>query len=127
MAWLRWLAVGLAGLEAGFMTFDGIRALVTGDYITPKGGEYSGQLGPWTRVVELVGIAPRSTLMKAIFIVYGLLWLAIILAFALKASWAWTTMLVLAVGSLWYLTFGTVVSALVIALLFVQGVRDVYR
>lgn len=124
---LRWLVVGLAGLEAGFMAFDGTRALVTGDYITPKSGEYAGQLGPWTRLVELVGMAPRSTLMKSIFVIYGFAWLLVIVAFALKASWAWNAMLVLAVGSLWYLVFGTIASALVIALLFVPSIRDVYR
>lgn len=36
-------------------------------------------------------------------------------------------MLVVAIGSLWYLVFGTIASAVVIALLFVPAVRDAYR
>jgi hypothetical protein len=36
-------------------------------------------------------------------------------------------MLVLAVGSIWYLTIGTVVSVAISILLFVPAVRDLYR
>ena len=67
MAWLKWIIVLLAVTEAGWMTFDGLRALVVGDYVTPKTGEWAGQLGPWSRLVSAVGIEPRSTLMKCIF------------------------------------------------------------
>lgn len=123
----RWLVAAVAALEAGFMALDGTRALLTGDYITPRSGDHAGQLGPWARLVELIGIAPRSTLMKSIFVAYGSVWLLVIAAFALKASWAWTAMLALAIGSLWYLVFGTVASLIVIALLFVPSIRDAYR
>ena len=75
MGWLRWLVIALALAEAGWMAFDGIRALVVGDYVTPRSGSYAGQLGPWARLVSAVGIGPRSTLMKAVFAVYGLAWL----------------------------------------------------
>lgn len=48
MTWLRWVVVGLVVFEAGYMVFDGSRALVVGDYITPRSGRTLGQLGPWT-------------------------------------------------------------------------------
>jgi len=38
----------LAAVEAGWMLFDGSRALIVGDYVTAKSGPYAGQLGPWT-------------------------------------------------------------------------------
>jgi hypothetical protein len=61
---LGWVVVLLAGVEAGWMVADGARALVIGDYRTPARGRHAGQLGPWAGLVQLVGIPPRSTLMK---------------------------------------------------------------
>jgi hypothetical protein len=69
---LKYLILFLAFLNAGYMAFDGTKALVTGDYIRPKTGEYAGQLGPWTKLVTKIGIDPMSTLMKSIFLVFGI-------------------------------------------------------
>ena len=51
MHWLRWIIAALALVEADWMTFDGARALIVDDYVTPKAGGYVGQLGPWTKLV----------------------------------------------------------------------------
>lgn len=104
-------------VEAGWMAFDGGRALVVGDYVTPKSGEYAGQLGPWSKVVRAVGIQPRSTLMKSIFFVYGVLWLVMAGAYVIGVSWSWWGMLLLAAGALWYLPFGTLLSVVQLVLL----------
>ena len=109
----------LALIEAGWMLFDGARALIVGDYITPRSGPYAGQLGAWSRVVSAVGIEPRSTLMKSIFAVYGALWLLVIAAFLLGRPWARPAMLTAAAGALWYLPAGTLLSAVQIVLLLV--------
>lgn len=114
---LHKIVILLALLQAGWMAFDGARALIVGDYVTPSSGEYAGQLGPWANLVAAAGIEPRSTLMKTIFVVYGVFWLIVISFFAQKQRWAWTAMLIAAVGSLWYLPFGTVSSMIQIALL----------
>ena len=63
-----WLAVALVVFDASWMGFDGARAFVLGDYITPGG---AGQLGPWAAVVGALGVDPRSDLIQAIFVVYG--------------------------------------------------------
>jgi hypothetical protein len=110
----------LAFIEAGWMVFDGARALLIGDYVTPRTGPYAGQLGAWSRVVSAVGIAPRSTLMKSIFTAYGALWLAAIAAFLLGRAWGWTAMLLAAVGALWYLPVGTALSVVQIGVLLVM-------
>jgi len=123
MHWLRWVVVILALLDAGYMTVDGARALLTGDYITPKTGEYAGQLGPWTQLVRTIGIEPRSTLMKSLFTAYGVIWLIITFCFALKFPWAWWAMLLAAVGSLWYLWIGTLSSIIQIMLLLLLAAR----
>ena len=120
---LRWVIVFLGLSEAGFMAFDGVRALITGEYTTPKEGPYAGKLGPWTRLVSAVGIEPRATFMKCIFVGYGVLWLGIIAGYARGAAWAWKAMLFASIGSLWYLVFGTLTSSILLALLLLRGAR----
>jgi hypothetical protein len=117
---MRWLIAALVVLSAGWMLFDGARALIVGDYVTPKSGDHAGQLGPWAKVVQAAGILPRSTLMKFIFVLYGLAFLAIATAFLLEVSWAWWGMLIMAVFGLWYLPFGTLINIIIIILLFVS-------
>ena len=107
---VRWVVVVLATLEAGWMLFDGTRALLVDDYV--------GQtVGPWRHLVEPLGIKPESTLMKSIFVAYGAAWLAATAAYARRSARAESAMLVAAAGSLWYLVVGTVLSAVQLALL----------
>ena len=120
MHWSNWVIVTLTVIEAGWMAYDGSRALIVGDYVTPKSGQYAGQLGPWSKVVAAVGIAPRSTLMKVIFAIYGFAWLLIMVLFIMKVPWAKWAMLAAAVGALWYLPFGTLCSAIQIVLLLLK-------
>ena len=119
MKLLRSIIIILALLQAGWMTFDGARAFVVGDYVTPTSGEYAGQLGPWSKVAQAVGIEPRSVLMKGIFVIYGVAWLIIISSFAQKQPWTWWAMLIAAIGTLWYLPVGSASSLIQIALLIV--------
>ena len=104
-------------MEAGWMVYDGNRALYAGDYLTPRTGPHAGELGPWAKVVKVAGIEPRSILMKGLFVGYGTVWLFIIALFALKKSLTWDLMLLAAIASLWYLPVGTVCSVLQILLL----------
>lgn len=126
MEWLRWVVVSLATVDASYMVVDAVHALTRGDYITPRSGEHAGQLGPWARLVSAVGIEPRGTGLKVAFVVYGLVWLAVTVAFALEQGWAWVAMLALAIGSLWYLVPGTLLSAAMIVLLLLPSVRETY-
>ena len=123
MHWAGWIVVGLALFLAGWFAFEGGRALVVGDYITPKSGQHAGQLGPWSKVVSAVGIEPRSTLMKSIFLVFGMVWIGITICFILKLHWAWWAMLIAAGGSLWYLPFGTLLGIVQIILLLLPPLR----
>ena len=65
--------------------------------------------------------------MKTFFVIYGAIWIAVTVAFAFEQPWSWLAMLLLALGSLWYLTVGTIVSIVVTILLFVPAVWDLYR
>jgi hypothetical protein len=113
----RWLVIVLGVLRGGWMTFDGIRALVIGDYMTPLAGPYAGKLGAWSKVVSYVGIEPRSMIMKLIFVVVGLGTLLTAAALAMDVSWATRGMLVLAVATLWFAPFGTLTAVLQLGLL----------
>jgi hypothetical protein len=110
MHWLAWVALLLAFFDGGWLAFDGGRALVVGDYVTPRSGRYARQLGPWAKLVSAIGIDPRSTLMKSIHLFLGLTWLVVMFCFALRLPWAWWGMLVCAIAGLWYLPFGTLLS-----------------
>ena len=120
---LGWLVVVLALLLGGWLTFDGCRALVIGDYVTPRSGAYAGQLGPWAKLVSAVGLDPRSTGVKATHVLLGIAWLVGATAFAIRAPWAWTGLMACAVLSLWYLPFGTLIAVVQIVLLFTPALR----
>jgi len=120
---LGWVVIVLALVEAGWLTFDGTRALVVGDYVTPKSGPHAGQLGPWSKVVAAAGIEPRSTLMKSFHLGLGAAWLVVIACYAMRMPWARPGMLVCAVLGLWYLPVGTVLSVLQIVLLCLPALR----
>ncbi len=122
--WSAWLVGGLVLLNGGWMAFDGGRALVVGDYVTPKTGQLAGALGPWSKIVAGVGIGPRSTLMKCIFLAYGFAYLAATAAFLLGASSAWWAIVVLAALGLWYIPFGTLINVVVIILLLLPPMRS---
>lgn len=115
--WLPRIVLLLALLEAGWLAFDGSRALIVGDYVTPRSGPHAGQLGLWSKLVAAAGIEPRSRLMKGIHVGLGIAWLAVAVAYAVGESWAWSGMLVCAVLGLWYLPVGTVLSLAQIVLL----------
>ena len=108
----------MAFLNASYMLFDGSRALITGDYIRPKTGEYAGKLGPWTTIVEKAGIDPMSTAMKSVFVVFGLAGIFFSGAYALNFDWAFRALLILNICSLWYWVFGAISSIIQLLLMF---------
>ena len=115
--WSTWLSVLLIASTACWMFFDGTRALIVGDYITPQSGEFAGQLGPWSNLVQAIGIEPHSVWMKLIFIIQGLGTLAVVFSYILNKSWAWTSLLIAMLLGLWYLPIGTLVNLIALILL----------
>ena len=119
MDWKNWVIVTLVVFTGGWMLFDGARALILGDYVTPKSGEYSGQLGPWSNLVKAIGVEPRSTFMKSIFVAYGLIALAAAVCLVAKTSWSNTFLVIVCILGLWYLPIGTVANVVALLLLWV--------
>ena len=62
--------------------------------------------------------------MKLIFVVYGLSWLVMIVCFARGIGWAWWGMMAAAIGSLWYLPFGTLLAVIQMILLLLPPLRS---
>lgn len=116
---LKWIIIVSATVNFGFMAFDGLRAFTIGDYVRPQSGEHVGQLGPWSKVVRAVGIGAESTLMKGLFVLWGLAGLTITFCFALNLEWAWTGLLIVSISALWYLVPGTALNVLQIILLVI--------
>jgi hypothetical protein len=112
----KWIVAILALLEAGWMTFDGLRAHLTGSYTTGS-GEYAGQLGPWASIVSAVGINPLSVGMRWLFFIYGASWIVVTICFLLNLRWTKWAMIIAAIGSLWFLPFGTLLSVVQIVVL----------
>ena len=111
-AWVRWPTIGLAALSCGWMLTDGVRAMITGEY-----ARMDGELGPWTGVVETVGIDPNGTAMKIGFVAYGCLQLAAAGGYLAHRRWGRPAVAVAAAGSLWYLVLGTASGVIQLALL----------
>ncbi|MGW1616621.1 hypothetical protein ACWCQZ_45820 [Streptomyces sp. NPDC002285] len=123
MHWPGWVVLTLVAIIGGWMLFDGLHALVSGDFVTPNSGEHAGQLGPWAGLLSAAGLDPRSTLVKVAFVGYASAYLAAGIAFAARAQGAWWAVFVLAALGLWYLPFGTVANLAVIALVLTPALR----
>ena len=115
--WPFFALLAIAIVLGGWMLLDGLRAFFRGDYLTPKSGEYAGQLGPWAGLLQRVGIAPRSALAKGLHVAVGAAWLVSAAGLWLVASWWRISMTGAALFSLWYLPFGTLGALIVWALL----------
>ena len=124
MKTLRWIVIILAVLNFGFMTVDGSRALIVGDYFRPETGEYAGQLGPWATIVSAIGINPESGLMKGIFIAWGGLGLILTVSFAMRVRRADRALLFFNLASFWYLVAGTLSSVLQVIFLLILRFKN---
>lgn len=118
------IIVGIAFLLGSWLTFDGTRAWMTGNYTTAKTGPHAGQLGPWSRVVTALGVDPRSQPIKILHVGLGLLWLLGMISFTLQPAVGWWTLLVGSILTLWYLPFGTVLGVIELCLLFLPAIRE---
>ncbi len=121
---LKWIILALALFQGGWLVFDGGRALIVGDYVTPRSGPRAGQLGAWSRIVSALSLEPRSTFIKCLHLFLGVTWLVAMMVFALRPAAGWWVIFGCAAASLWYLPVGTCMSIVVIALLRTPQIRS---
>ena len=94
-----------------WMLIDGVYVMLNGKYIGPE------KPGPWASILSLTGVDVFK--LGPMFIVFGIAWLVFVFGLLSSSSWAFWWGTVVAVLTLWYLPFGTLISAIVIvALLF---------
>ena len=117
---MRITVVLIAVVIGGWLTFDGARALLRGDYVTARAGE----LGPWSRVVSTIGIDPRSAGMKWTHVILGIVWLASAAGFLVGVPYGRVALVGCSFLTLWYLPLGTLLSFVEIVLLFLPALRD---
>ena len=117
---LKWIVLALALFQGAWLTFDGTRAFVVGDYITPKSGPRAGQLGPWSRVVSALGIDPRGALMKGVHVCLGIAWLVAVVLLLVRPEIGRWFLFGCGVATLWYLPIGTVVSVIVLVMVLLS-------
>lgn len=123
---MKWIVLALALFQGGWLTFDGGRALVVGDYVTPTSGPRVGQLGPWSRIVSAIGLEARSTFMKCLHVSLGIAWLIGLAVLVMRPASGWWVVLGCGVATLWYLPIGTFVSIVVIVLLMTPQLRSLW-
>jgi hypothetical protein len=123
MSAARVLIPVIAVLMGGWLVFDGTRAFVAGDYLRAQRGPRAGQLGPWASLLSKAGIDPRAVLVKSAHVSLGVLWLAGLLMFLFQPVYGRWMLAGTAVGSLWYLPIGTLLSAIELILLFLSSIR----
>lgn len=116
MSWNVAVAAVLSVVLGGWMIFDGARAMIVGDYFTPRTGRYAGSLGLWAWLVLRLGIDPRSTLMKALFVGFGLAWVLVAAGLVFGTAGILQIAIVLALATVWYLPIGSVIALVVFLL-----------
>lgn len=121
---MKFVVALIALFIGGWLTFDGTRAFVVGDYVTPKTGPAAGQLGPWSKLLSAVGIDPRSAIAKGLHVGVGLLWLIALVMFFLRPQAGWYALASASVLSLWYLPIGTVLSLVELSLLCFTSLKS---
>ena len=104
------VAAALAIVNGGYLVIDSIHRFVLGDFF-----RIGGQLGPWAGLVGAVGIDPLA--MGPVFLIIGVAQVVVAALLLLRRPSGDILVLALAVGTLWYLLFGTISSLFQIALI----------
>ncbi|MEO7308657.1 MAG: hypothetical protein ABIR78_12640 [Ferruginibacter sp.] len=106
------ILIFIAGLiTGGYMLLDGIFVIVKGKYIGPD------KPGPWANLFYKLDINVFK--LGPLFILFGIIWLVFILGFWTNQSWAYMLGLFISFLTLWYLPVGTLLSLIVLVVLFV--------
>lgn len=117
--WLAWVVVALAISNGTWMTFDGTRALATGQYVTPTSGDYKGQLWPWAQLLSKVRIEPLWPAVRFLIALFGIALVSAAVAYSQGQVWAWTALVILSAVGLFYFPFGTAIHSILLIILWI--------
>ena len=101
---MRYALTLLSVLLGSYMLFDGLHALVTGEYVT-----VAGRLGPWAAILAIEHIDPHGRFIELGFLALGVGWL-VHSAFVFRDARSRVATTILCVLTLWYVPFGTLMA-----------------
>jgi hypothetical protein len=96
-------------LAGGWMIVDGVHVMLRGKYIGPD------KPGPWSVPFVKLGVDPFR--LGPMFIAFGVLWLAFLIATLTGQTWGKYGAAAVAIATLWYFPLGTVLSIAYLAIL----------
>jgi len=96
-------------MNGAWMLWDANHRLTSGDYY-----RFEGQLGPWAKIVEAIGLDPLGDTMLTIFFIYGVAWIAATILLILTKPPTRRPLMILPILTIWYLSAFTI-PALVIS------------
>ena len=91
------------------MLLDGIYVILKGKYIGPD------KPGPWANLFYKLDINVFK--LGPLFIILGIVWLIFLLGLWTSQSWTYLLGLIIAILTLWYLPFGTLLATIILIVL----------
>lgn len=108
---MRYAVLVLSLINGLWMLIDGVHVIANGKYIGPE------KPGPWASLIGLTGVDVFK--LGPLFVSFGIAWLAFAAALFGNAAWARNFGILLAILTLWYLPFGTLISIVVLVWLLI--------
>lgn len=112
---MKYIILGLSFINGLWMLVDGVYVLFNGKYIGPE------KPGPWASLLSATGVDVFK--LGPMFVGFGIVWLVFVFGLYSGSSWAYWWGIVVAVVTLWYLPFGTIISLVVLTALIFFGER----
>jgi len=106
---MRYAVIFLSFINGVWMLIDGVFVMVNGKYIGPE------KPGPWASIMGATGVDVFK--LGPMFVGFGFAWLVFVYGSFSGANWAYWYGLIVAMLTLWYLPFGTIISLFVLAAL----------
>ena len=91
------------------MVLDGIYVILKGKYIGPD------KPGPWANLFYKLDINVFK--LGPLFIILGIVWLIFLFGLWTSQSWTYLLGLIIAILTLWYLPFGTLLATIILIVL----------
>ncbi len=106
---MKYVVLILSLINGAWMLIDGIYVALNGRYIGPE------KPGPWASVIGITGVDVFR--LGPMFVIFGIAWLIFVFGLFSGSGWAYWWGMIVAILTLWYLPFGTIISLTVLAAL----------
>ena len=104
---MKYVILGISLLNGLWMLIDGVWVMLNGKYVGPE------KPGPWASLIGVTGVDVFK--LGPMFVCFGIAWLVFVFGLFSGSSWSYGLGVVVAILTLWYLPFGTIISIVVLA------------